>query len=475
MIVYKYRGNSTFTNQIFTEKTIWLAKSSTLNDPCECTLHSLAPEWVAKNVRDLKATQMAGFLMNFPYHMPEHPAAAEIRQKLQGVNDFDEKYRLFRTMYEERVPSRLSDPAKLFSGVEEQLRDIGVFSLSETAEQPLMWAHYAGNHEGVCLGFEVKEGAPIWDRDHFIRVTYSDAVPEMPQQGFIHETSFAMDEEGRLAATSQFSLTDETIRKAIGTKSTDWAYEREWRYVQRASGKYPFPGPLVELVFGVRCSETQRKQYVELVSAHLSNEVRLYEMKRIPDSLSFERVFLGTCTSKLIVVDSGKSAAQRSIDETSIADSHPVIQRDMELGRYEQAFPAISKALELQPNSYKLWRTKGVILGFWQRHSEALSCFQRAAELRPDFFSAWYHCGVAGMALQHYDDAISAFEKAHTLNSSDASTLFNLGSLLAHKNRLRDAEERLLAAEQAGHPRARDLLNEIERMKKHEDEESDEA
>ena len=66
MILYKYRQNSSYTDQIFIEGKVWLAKSSSLNDPCECTLHSLAPEWVAEKVKTIKSAQMAGFLMVFP-------------------------------------------------------------------------------------------------------------------------------------------------------------------------------------------------------------------------------------------------------------------------------------------------------------------------------------------------------------------------------------------------------------------------
>ena len=97
------------------------------------------------------------------------------------------------------------------------------------------------------------------------------------------------------------------------------------------------------------------------------------------------------------------------------------------------------------------------------RHKEALGCFERAAELNPRFFSAWYHRAIACTELLRYEDAISAYREAHRLNPWDASTIFNLGCVLFHLGRLEEAKGSLLAAEKAGHPRARDLLNDIQK------------
>jgi hypothetical protein len=45
----------------------------------------------------------------------------------------------------------------------------------------------------------------------------------MPEEGFLQEIAFAIDETGRLVATSRIPLTDTTLRAAIGTKSVNWA------------------------------------------------------------------------------------------------------------------------------------------------------------------------------------------------------------------------------------------------------------
>jgi tetratricopeptide (TPR) repeat protein len=168
-------------------------------------------------------------------------------------------------------------------------------------------------------------------------------------------------------------------------------------------------------------------------------------------------------TSKLAAVSRSVGESLGFRDETSVADNHPAIQCQLESRQFAQALPAIDLALGQNPDSFKLWRTKGVALGSLLRHEEALRCFERATDLNPQFFSAWYHRGVACTALELYDEAMLAYGKAHTLNPSDASTSFNLGCVLFHLGRLQEATESLLAAEKAGHPRARDVLNDIQK------------
>ena len=44
---------------------------------------------------------------------------------------------------------------------------------------------------------------------------------------------------------------------------------------------YPFPGPLVEIIFGLRCTSEMRAHYTNPARTHLVGDVRLYEIRRI--------------------------------------------------------------------------------------------------------------------------------------------------------------------------------------------------
>jgi len=93
---------------------------------------------------------------------------------------------------------------------QEQLeRECGVFSLSEDPCNLLMWVHYAGMHQGICLEFDTSV-APINADLH--QVIYQDALPLLAMPNVDFET-----------------FADSVL---LG-KSPHWGYEQEWRLVKQ--------------------------------------------------------------------------------------------------------------------------------------------------------------------------------------------------------------------------------------------------
>lgn len=463
MILYKYRHCSAKTREILKSQKVWLAKSNTLNDPCECSMHDLSPEWVNKTVKEMKRGQMGGVFFS-PQLFPK-AFLKEIEATLEPLESFDDKYLAFRNIYEKHHHSKLSNPDLIFSKLDAQLNSIGIFSLASISENPLMWSHYGDEHKGICLGFEVRDLTPSADANRFLKVRYSDDIPKLGDGGFTHQIAVSVGGDGKMISEGRIALTDATVRAAISTKAMCWSYEKEWRYIESNGGNlYPFPGPLVEIVFGFRCSPENRAYYTKLAKTHLINDVRLYEIRRAKNSFMFERVFLGVCSSDRDIA--GANIPEPLVlDETSIADTYPLIQKMFENGQHARVLPALEEALEKDPQSARLWRTKGVAFGSMQRDEEALYCFDRAIELYPEFFSAWYHRGVALSLLGRIDDTILAYEKARALNPNDGSTLFNLAYMYGAIQNTEKAKDLLLAAEKAGHPRAHEALRDIELAK----------
>ena len=88
----------------------------------------------------------------------------------------------------------------------------GFISFSESWKVPTMWAHYADNHKGLCLGFDL----PIY-RDASTR--YGDRIV------YVNEL-IEMDE--RILNDTEYNQKMRDIAKK--TKSAHWEYEQEWRY-----------------------------------------------------------------------------------------------------------------------------------------------------------------------------------------------------------------------------------------------------
>lgn len=99
-----------------------------------------------------------------------------------------------------------NDPENAKKLLEKLGRDLLCFSLSERMDSPPMWAHYADNNAGFVVAFDTehtwfqqrKNGKMLRLR----KVAYFDGKPEEPL---------------------------ENPQAAFISKTTDWAYEREWR------------------------------------------------------------------------------------------------------------------------------------------------------------------------------------------------------------------------------------------------------
>jgi hypothetical protein len=150
--------------------------------------------------------------------------------------------------------ARLNDPFELMSfnqrGAEERyifkkLRDhweksLGVICFGKHWRSPVMWAHYAMSHTGVCLGFDVPDHLPR-------QMIYA---PE--------RIKWAVD-----LAKPIRGVDAQLLERVVTTKYAQWAYEEEWRLFAKledadpANGEYYLSfGPtlmLREIIVGAKC------------------------------------------------------------------------------------------------------------------------------------------------------------------------------------------------------------------------------
>lgn len=87
-----------------------------------------------------------------------------------------------------------------------------ILSFSTNCHNNPLWAHYADNHKGVCIQYDIKNNAKKFIFDNCFPVFYDDS-------NFSNEI------------TSLDNIKDELILKPLLKKGTDWSYEREWRIV----------------------------------------------------------------------------------------------------------------------------------------------------------------------------------------------------------------------------------------------------
>jgi hypothetical protein len=105
---------------------------------------------------------------------------------------------------------------------------VGVLSLTEKPDDPLMWSHYANNHSGLVLAFDEtneffpspRHGQPD-DAGGARRVKYSSERPKFDPLISVSLIDNLNDED----AISFFD-------KIFFTKSQAWDYEEEWRMIK---------------------------------------------------------------------------------------------------------------------------------------------------------------------------------------------------------------------------------------------------
>lgn len=130
----------------------------------------------------------------------------------------------------------------------------GFISFSESWAVPTMWGHYADNHKGVCLGFDLpsRRGDGVEYAD---KIDYIDNLH--PIDGRIH---------------TDIGYLKSMITFASKTKSSHWSYEKEWRCwfslsdaekkLKKAKPDKPFYAGfgenlvLREVIFGVKSTHT---------------------------------------------------------------------------------------------------------------------------------------------------------------------------------------------------------------------------
>lgn len=235
----------------------WLSPPESFNDPLDCT--------IAYDAR-------ADFKPRFrPRNEDARPSSKLWRMVEHGETLFgSERLRDFTLADLGNLAARFLDP-RLRKATAALRQNLGVTCFSESVTSAPMWAHYGGFHQGFCLE---------WSQESWLRDPASLArlFPV-----FYDETPFRRPDLGLNPVGPHSSLLL-TLRK-----SSDWSYEREWRYVHKLDTEqrlHPIPKPTA-----VHIGYEMKSQVREIVLSSCRAEgLALYEMKCFPERGRLESV-----------------------------------------------------------------------------------------------------------------------------------------------------------------------------------------
>lgn len=178
--LYKYYSNLDLVD--FTNPSFKLASAHTLNDPFEKIL----------------AQELLDFC-----------------EKLMDKED--RSYRMFKRI--------LGDGASIKDSYDTLLKQCGVVSLSETQHNLLMWAHYANQHQGICIGYNTNVFENVIFPD-FLKLPLIDNPIKIN-----YDSKKTFDYKYELNFENLNSFMKSVLTKVLTTKGDDWIYEKEHRLI----------------------------------------------------------------------------------------------------------------------------------------------------------------------------------------------------------------------------------------------------
>jgi hypothetical protein len=189
----------------------------------------------------------------------------ERRLKQSRIHELNDPFEL--------APYDLTDPRvrRAFLSMRELLgRENGLICFSASWQDPVIWAHYADKHQGLCLGFEVPNVTGDGDQDIAKKVTYISRPSRFPAE-FLSLP---------LARKLKY------VNRVPFTKFKHWAYEKEIRIWGRLSNEengfhfFEFEDKirLVEVRVGARCT-LPRSAITRALGALASHQVGIIKVR----------------------------------------------------------------------------------------------------------------------------------------------------------------------------------------------------
>ncbi|MBQ8057541.1 MAG: DUF2971 domain-containing protein [Ruminococcus sp.] len=180
--LYKYCGDSNRTIENLKANKIWFSAPCNFNDVFDCDI-LIDDNQVFQNTLELI------------------PNKREFRKG-------SSKWR----MLNQKISKGLR---KLRANFEKMKTTIGVFCLSELDDSLLMWSHYANNHCGICVEYEL--------------------LSINKQLGFSPVPVIYSSERSSIRSINPNTIDTDTksvFIKSLISKSPEWSYEKEWRIIQ---------------------------------------------------------------------------------------------------------------------------------------------------------------------------------------------------------------------------------------------------
>jgi hypothetical protein len=180
-------------------------------------------------------------------HQLNDPFEGTVQKKIFDDYEFLKPY-----LSPSRYENRINNINKLLT----QITYSGIYSLSKTFDNEVLWVHYSDIHKGYCIEYELddlileKTKTIIFPK--IIEVQYSEEPPVYTLDGLDNYT--------------QDELQDYFLKTLIGTKSSPWCYENEIRVLFNENGEQEINSKAIKsIIFGAFASEADINETIKIM------------------------------------------------------------------------------------------------------------------------------------------------------------------------------------------------------------------
>jgi len=136
-----------------------------------------------------------------------------------------------------------------------------------------------------------------------------------------------------------------------------------------------------------------------------------------------------------------KKAMVEQWEKSTASAQLPMIENMIEQGRIEEAKKAVTKSIEVDPESPQGYVLIGRIHAIEGRYDQARKAFETAVELDPESDQAWRFLGALATLEKDYEQALEHYKKALELMPANPEYLASIAEIYIEINQLEVALE----------------------------------
>jgi hypothetical protein len=276
--VFKYRKVDDYSLQNLETDFVWVCSPTDYNDPYDSSLsiasNELSSFILQQGIQELLKQGLSEDLApeRFQKLLTATNPAVALQEALLGQDEipeelwpsliaaFEEQIQRWKTTMEQSLPSSHKASLK-------------ICSFSATAESIIMWSHYADQHRGFCVEYDLETLPPT---HLFPRMLY----PVLYSEKLFDATPYYL---AMLQDRKEFNILFPAL--AALYKSPAWSYEQEWRLVIPANmvkeaTRWRVPKPK-RLYLGSRMTTEQKNDVLAIAR---KRDIQVYQTYLAEDS-----------------------------------------------------------------------------------------------------------------------------------------------------------------------------------------------